>query len=76
MDDPLASAKLQAKKQSVDEGIFEREIAHLFVWILEYERVAAEDGSNEDSKHPHRGVSCHTRPLTQDGRFCGAGLRM
>ena len=52
MDDPLTSGKLQAKKRSVDGGSVSERFLTGFVgsWALEYNHVAAEDGSNEDLK--------------------------
>ena len=54
MDDPLTSGELQAKKRSVDGGSVSGGFLTGFVgsWALEYDRVAAEDGSNEDLKIP------------------------
>ena len=52
-----------AKKKDDRQGIGERgvKMTYMFLGVLEYERVAAEDGSDEDLEFHVREVLAHTR---------------
>ena len=44
-------------------------MAHMFPGVLEYERVATEDGSDEDLKFQVREVLAHARPTIHENGF-------
>jgi hypothetical protein len=60
-----------AKKELDQRGTGERggKFTHVFLGVLKYEGVAAEDGSDEDLEFHVHEVLAHTRPMIRENGF-------